>query len=111
MDDLKPVTRWVRFYWDEEDVTFFIETDEDGWPLRQVELKGPDKVPTVASALAEYPNHDRDGLAAVRAYETKYGILSDQPIEDRDDDIPLVDLERSEFEDVWQRARAHLDRS
>ena len=38
MDVLKPPVRWTRAYWDEEDIRFFFETDEDGWVLRPVEL-------------------------------------------------------------------------
>src|SRR5262245_12016351 len=73
MDVSKRAVRWLRSYWDEEDGTFFCEADDDGWVLRQIELSGPDKIPAVAAALAERPDADRDGLAAVQAYEAKYG--------------------------------------
>lgn len=108
---LKRPVRWLRSYWDEEDVTFFFEIDEDGWVLRQVELRGPSETPAVAAALAEWPNADRDGLAAVQAYESKYGGLADQPITQWDEGVPHVEIEHTEFEAVWQRARAHLEAS
>lgn len=44
MGPLKPSVRWLKAHWDEEDVLFFFEADEDGWVLRQVELRGPDRV-------------------------------------------------------------------
>jgi hypothetical protein len=53
MDRLKPPVRWLNSHWD-EDVLFFFEADEDGWVLRQVELCGPDRTPTVAASLAEW---------------------------------------------------------
>jgi hypothetical protein len=108
VDVLKPPVRWTCAYWDEEDITFFFETDDDGWVLRQVELHGTDKTPTVAAALAEWPNADREGLAAVQAYEAKYGVLADQPI--KWDEGPYIDVERAEFETVWQHARTQLAR-
>jgi hypothetical protein len=109
MDVSKPAVRWTRAYWDEEDIIFFFETDEDGWVLRQVELRGADKTPAAAAALVEWPDADREGLAAVHAYEAKYGALADQPIEWNEG--PYIDVERAEFETVWQDARAHLARS
>ena len=42
--------RWLRHYWDEEDVTQFFEIDDEGWVVRQVELRGALQVPTVAAA-------------------------------------------------------------
>jgi hypothetical protein len=86
MDRLKPPVRWLKSYWDDEDVLFFFEADEDGWVLRQVELCGPDRTPTVAASLAEWPDADRGGIDAVRAYEAKYGALADQPISEWDAD-------------------------
>ena len=90
MEDLKPPVRWLRSYSDEEDVTYFFEADEDGWVLRQIELRGPDKTPAVASALSEWPNADRNGLGAVQAYEAKYGALADKPITEWDAGFPHV---------------------
>ncbi len=109
MDVSKPPVRWARAYWDEEDITFFFETDEDGWVLRQVELHGTDKKPTVAAALDEWPYADREGIEAVQAYEAKYGALAEKPIQWAEG--PYIDIERTEFETVWQHARAQLAQS
>jgi hypothetical protein len=108
---LKPAMRWFKSRWDEEEVLLFFEANEDGWVLRQVELRGPDRAPAVAAALAEWPDAKRDGLAAVQAYEAKYGALADQPISEWDAGFPHVAIDRAEFEEVWNRARAHLDRA
>lgn len=40
MQDEKPGVRWIRTYWDEGDVLSYLELDEDGWAVRQVELEG-----------------------------------------------------------------------
>jgi hypothetical protein len=111
MEVSKPPVRWLRSYWDEEDITHYFEADEDGWVLRQVNLSGPEHTPTVAASLAEWPNADRDGLAAVQAYEARYGALADQPMAEWDEGFPHVEIAQPEFEAVWQHARAHLDRS
>ncbi|MCE9576300.1 MAG: hypothetical protein K8W52_24335 [Deltaproteobacteria bacterium] len=109
MEALKAPVRWLKAYWDDDDVWFFFEADDYGWVLRQVELRGPDETPQVAAALAEWPDPGRDGLEAVQAYEAKYGALADQPISAWND-FPGVAITRDEFETVWRRARAHLDR-
>jgi hypothetical protein len=101
--------RWIRHYRDEEDVTSCYEIDEAGRVLRQVELRGAHQTPTVAAALAEVPDVDRDGLAAVRLYEAKYGVLAEQPIATWDADFRHVDVEGHEFEAIWERARGHLE--
>jgi hypothetical protein len=109
MDPLKPPVRWFEAYWDEEDVLFVFEADEDGSVLRQVELRGPDRIPAVAAALAEWPDVNRGGSDAIRAYIEKYGELADQPTTEWGADFRGVAIDRAEFERVWDRARAHLD--
>lgn len=101
--------RWLKAYWDEDDLELFFEVDADLVVLRQVELRGPSRVPTVAAALAELPDANREGIDAVCRYEARYGVLSDQPLGELDVDFPHVEVSRAEFERVWARARAHLD--
>jgi len=103
--------RWLRHYLDEEDVTYFFEIDDEGWVVRQVELRGGSQTPTVAAARAELPDANRDGLAAVQAYEAKYGVLAEQPMSKWDADFRHADVEPAEFEVIWNQARAHLERS
>jgi hypothetical protein len=107
---LKPPVRWLKEYWDEEDVWFFFEIDEDGWVLRQVELTGPALAPTTASSLAEWPDADVDGIEAVRAYDSKYGSTADQPIKDLPSGFAAASIDPLEFERIWSDARAHLEK-
>ncbi len=100
--------RWLRHYWDEEDVMQFFEIDDEGWVVRQVELRGGPQTPTVAASRTELPDANRDGLAVVQAYEAKYGVLAEQPMSKWDADFRNADIERVEFEAIWKMARAHL---
>jgi hypothetical protein len=84
MDGGLPAARWRKAYWRDEDVWFFLEVSSDGWVDRQVELRGPNAVPTVAAALTEWPDADREGVDAVRSYQAKYGALADQPLAECD---------------------------
>ena len=103
----KPPVRWVKAYWEEDDETYFFEVAEDGWVLRQVVLQGPDRAPTVAASLAEWPDVEREGLAAAQEYFAKYGMTADKPITKWD--FPHAKIACGTFEKVWIRARAHLD--
>ena len=44
---------YFRFYYEDEDAWLYIEVDEEGWALRQVELVGPDARPVTAASLQE----------------------------------------------------------
>ena len=107
--DLKPPVRWLKSYWGEEDVLFFFEFDEDGWVLRQVELRGPTRTPIAAAAMSEWPDPQTDGLDAIRAYTARYGGLADQPMSTWDADFPHEDISAEAFEDVWRKARSKLE--
>lgn len=61
----KPPVRWLKSYWDEEDILYFFEIDEDTWTLRQIELQGPTQTPMAAAALAEWPDPTANGLDAM----------------------------------------------
>jgi hypothetical protein len=106
---LKSPVRWLKAHWDEEDVWYYFEVDEEGWALRQVELRGPARTPTTASSLAECPDARIDGIDAVRTYEAKYGGTAEAPIGDFDDSFAPEEINRSEFDEVWTHARSHLD--
>lgn len=101
------MARWVRSYWDQEDTTFIWEVGDDGWVTRSVELVGPDRSPRTAAALDEVI-HQRDlgGIPAVQAYEARYGVLVDQPIDVWD--FPHEDITPAEFEQVWAQSRRAL---
>lgn len=104
----KPAVRWLKRYWGEEGIWFFLEVDADGWVLRQVELQGAAETPIAASALAEWHDVATRGLEAVQAYEATYGRLADQPMSEQDLGPDVETLTREAFEDVWHRARAQI---
>ena len=100
----------MRSYWDEEDVTFFWEVGDDGWITRSVELVGPERRPQAAAALDEVLRaRDKGGIHAVRAYETRYGIVPEKPIDDWDPDFPHEDISQSDFERAWAESRRDLE--
>lgn len=100
--------RWVRSHWDEGDVTFLWEVADDGWITRSVELAGSERRPQAAAALDEVvAARDASGIAAVQAYEGRYGIAPEKPLQDWD--FPHDDIDKSEFEREWGEARKVLD--
>jgi len=103
------VARWIRSYWDEEDVTFYWEVGDDGWITRHVELAGPDQVPRAAASLAEWTRELEAGR--IQQYQAKYGFLADQPVTVWDPDFPHEDLTREQYEKVWLAARRSLERN
>jgi hypothetical protein len=108
MRGVKPGIAWIRSHWSEGDIIFVLEIDEDGWVVRQVELKGADRVPIAAAALAEWPDAHTEGIEAIRRYEAKYGRVADQPISEWEAGFPREDIDASEFERVWLEARKAL---
>lgn len=68
----------MRCYWDEEDVWFYFEVDEDGWVTRQVELQGPGLTPIAAASLAEWQQAHEAGR--LDEYDTRFGITAELPV-------------------------------
>jgi hypothetical protein len=106
---LKPPVRWLTSCFEDDDVLYYFEFDEDGWVLRQVELEGPNRAPTTGAALSEWQDPATDGLDAQRAYAARYGVLADQPLVSWEPDFPHEEISADEFEGVWRRARASLE--
>jgi len=98
--------RWVRRYWDEEDIWLYFELDPDGWAQRQVELQGADQTPCTAASLTEWSRELDAGR--IQQYQSTYGALADQPIgtEDLSEYQPV---DPAEFERTWRAARHELD--
>ncbi len=97
------MTRWVRSYWAEGDVTYYFEVGEDAWVTRQVELEGDGQHVVAAADLAEW----QAALAAgrVHEYQARFGVLAENPTTEWGD-WPQVDLTKEEFEQVWRSARS-----
>lgn len=103
------MTRWVRSYWDEEDITFLWEVRDDGWIVRSVELVGPESRPQAAAALDEVVRaRDTGGIEAVHVYEARYGAAPEKPVDDWD--FPHEDITHSDFERAWAKSREALKR-
>lgn len=99
--------RWVRSYWDEEDITFLWEVRDDGWIARSVELVGPEFRPHASAALDEVVRaRDTGGIQAVQAYEARYGVAPEKPVEDWD--FPHENISQSDFERAWAESREAL---
>ncbi|MQY22281.1 hypothetical protein [Nocardia macrotermitis] len=104
--------RWIREYYADEGIWLLMEIGDDGWPNRQVELRGADGEPVAAAALAEV-SHARDhgGIGAVRAYEHRYGALAEGSVEEWDVRADALGrMDGREFETVWAMARRAIER-
>lgn len=102
------MVRYLRRYWDEEDIWFFFELDPDGWVTRQIEFQGPGRTPIAAASLDEWTSEHDAGRAS--DYEAKYGVVAEKPItaaEVQD----YLEISPQEFERAWTTARRALTRS
>ena len=102
------MTKWIRSYWDEEDITFYWEIGDDGWVTRHVELAGPELTPQAAASLQEWMRELDAGR--IQQYAAKYGALADQPVTEWDPGFPHEDVTRDEYEKIWLAARRSLER-
>lgn len=91
----------MRCYWDEEDVWFYFEVDDEGWVIRQVELEGLELSPIAAASLAEW-QRARDA-GSLDEYDSRFGITAEVPVSEWEGHDP-EQLTPEEFEEVWDRA-------
>src|ERR1044072_8515222 len=74
------------------------EVSEDGWVKRSVEWVGPERRVQAAAALDEVLGaRDTGGIAAVQAYEMRYGIVPEKPPRGHQPSILRACMGRSPF--------------
>ncbi|MFD3776382.1 hypothetical protein [Streptomyces sp. NPDC058612] len=95
----------MRCYWDEEDVCFYFEVDDEGWVTRQIELEGPALTPIAAASLAEW-QRARDA-GRLDEYDNRFGITAELPVSEWEGHDP-EELTLDEFEEVWDSARRQI---
>ncbi|MFD7841275.1 hypothetical protein [Streptomyces sp. NPDC059761] len=100
------MTRWLRCFWNEEDVWFYFELDADGQVIRQIELQEPGLTPLAAASLDEWQRAQEAGHLA--EYETKYGLTAELPFQEWEGHEPSW-LSAEEFEEVWTAARRQIE--
>lgn len=97
--------RWVRRFWDDEDVWFYFELDGEGWVTRHIEFHGPEKTPMAAASLSEWFTELEAGR--IQQYQARFGVIAEQPVTaDEIDDYEAVPA--GLFERLWQEARSYL---
>ncbi|MCE7081476.1 hypothetical protein [Streptomyces sp. ST2-7A] len=101
------MTTWMRCHWAEGDLLFLFEVGDDGGVRRQVELRGPDRIPVTAADSEEWEVAWRAGTAA--AYVAGYGETTELPVSEWEGHEPEW-LTVEEFERVWREARRELAR-
>ncbi|MGP3638486.1 hypothetical protein ACTU45_35210 [Streptomyces sp. 24-1644] len=104
------MTPWIRAFNDGSGTWSFFELDDEGWALRQVDLQGPQRRPVTAACLAEVLKaRDHADLAAMAAYERKYGVLAEGSLHGWHDADGTAEITQREFESTWAAARETLD--
>jgi hypothetical protein len=103
------VATWFRTYDDDEGLWLYFEAGEDGWALRQIEIRASDSAPVKAASLAEVLHlRDHADLAAMGRYERRYGVLAEGPLDGWQDEPGAQYLSIDEFEVLWAEARRAL---
>ena len=100
------MTKWLRCYWDEEDIWFYFELDADGQVTRQVELQEPELTPLAAASLEEWQHAQETSRLA--EYEANYGLTAELPFQEWEGHEPQG-LSADEFEGVWAAAREQIE--
>lgn len=104
------MTSWFRtFIAGDEDRWQYFEADEEGYPLREVELRAADLTPVTAAAAVELRHlRDHAGLAAMRRYEQQFGCLAEGKVNGWEGEAGARELSAEEFAQLWTRARDAL---
>lgn len=103
------MTTWFRTYYEDEDLWLYLEADDGGWAVRQVEVRKMDSRPVTAASLAEVLHlRDHADLAAMSRYERQFGVLAEGPVDGWQDQPVAAEISAAEFERLWAEARRTL---
>jgi hypothetical protein len=100
---------YFRYFHAEEDLWCYYDVADDGAVLRHVEVRAGDGCPVTAASLAEVLHlRDTADLAAMRSYETRFGVLAEAKREDWVG-APVQEISAAAFERAWAAARTVLE--
>ncbi|MFJ9869913.1 hypothetical protein [Streptomyces sp. NPDC101165] len=100
---------WIRTYDESLDLWQYFEGDEEGWVLRQVDLRGEDGTPVTAASLEEVLRYqERAEIAVMSRYEQRYGLVAEGRLTGWEAAPRAGTISAEEFERVWLEARRTL---
>ncbi|MFE6844625.1 hypothetical protein [Streptomyces sp. NPDC057686] len=103
------MTMWIRTYDEALDLWQYFEGDEEGWVLRQVNVRGDDGTPVTAASLEEVLRYqERADIATMSRYEQRYGLVAEGRLRGWEDAPHAGAISAEEFERVWLDARRTL---
>ncbi|MFG2985700.1 hypothetical protein ACGFYQ_31335 [Streptomyces sp. NPDC048258] len=100
---------WIRTYDEARGVWQYFEGDEEGWVLRQVDVRGDDGTPVTAASLEEVLRlQERADIATMGRYEQRYGFVAEGRLTGWEEAPDAGTISAGEFERVWLDARRTL---
>ncbi|MEU6666055.1 hypothetical protein [Streptomyces sp. NPDC046727] len=100
---------WIRTYDEALDLWQYFEGDEEGWVLRQVDLRADDGTPVTAASLEEVLRYqERADAATMGRYKQRYGLVAEGRLTGWEDAPRAGTISAEEFESVWLEARRTL---
>jgi hypothetical protein len=103
------MTMWIRAYDEARDLWQYFERDEEGWVLRQVDLRGDDGSPVTAASLEEVLRfQERADIDTMSRYEQRYGLVAEGRLTGWEEAPRAGTISAEEFERVWLDARRIL---
>lgn len=103
---------WIRTYDEARCLWQYFESDEEGWVIRQVDLRGDDGTPVTAASLEEVLRlQERSDIATMSRYEQRYGLLAEGRLTGWEESPRAGAISADEFERTWLDARRTLGAS
>ncbi|MFJ8013503.1 hypothetical protein [Streptomyces sp. NPDC096339] len=100
---------WIRAHDEDRGLWQYFEGDDEGWVLRQVELRDDDGAPVTAASLEEVLHYqERADIATMSRYEQRYGLVAEGRLTGWEDAPRAGAIPAEEFERVWLDARRTL---